>query len=279
MTSSVTQSNQATIDHWAKRAQYWIKWAEHIAPGEDEFTRQIFAAIDLRDGHELLDLASGPGEPALKAAAAVGPDGLVIATDIVPDMICGLRDREDTSQYRHLHYAAADMQYLPFADARFDRITCRFGIMFVEDPVLAFREMRRVLRPSGRAVLMFWGPRDDTPIFLLNRDVAVEVLGLPAPPSDKADRFGDAGSISNAMSEAGLVDIVELEHRVVKREPIGEPFWRAYFEMTFGPQLTTHDPDIMNRLDQVMLRHLEPYRIGDEFHLKAHMRLAVGNAG
>ena len=274
----MTQTNQATIDHWAQRAQYWIKWSEHLAPGDDDFTRQMFAAIDLRIGHELLDLASGPGEPALKAASVVGADGLVVATDIVPDMIIGLRDREDAAQFANLHYAAADMRALPFPNTRFDRVTCRFGIMFVENPVLAFSEMRRVLRPGGRAVLMFWGPRDDTPIFLLNYAVAVEVLGLTEPKADRANRFGATGSITDAMKKAGLIEVVELEHRVIKREADGDPFWRPYFEMTFGPQLINHHPDIMQRVDQVMLRHLEPYRVGDEYHLSAHMRLAVGVA-
>ena len=278
MAQNTKPANQATIEHWAKRAQYWIKWSEHLAPGDDEFTRRMFAAINLRAGHELLDLASGPGEPALKAAAEVGPDGLVVATDIVPDMILGLRDRKGSAQFANLHYAAADMQFLPFPVARFDRVTCRFGIMFVEDPVLAFSEMRRVLRPGGRAVLMFWGPREDTPIFYLNQAVAVEVLGLTEPNADRANRFGATGSITDAMKQAGLIDVVELEHRVVKREPDGKPFWRPYFEMTFGPQLIEQEPNIMQRVDRVMLRHLEPYRIGDEYHLSAHMRLAVGIA-
>ena len=274
----MTQTNQSTIDHWAQRAQYWIKWSEHLAPGDDDFTQQMFAAIDLHSDHELLDLASGPGEPALKAASIVGPGGLVVATDIVPDMILGLRDREDAARFSNLHYAAADMQSLPFPDTRFDRVTCRFGIMFVADPVLAFFEMRRVLRPGGRAVLMFWGPRDDTPLFLLNHAVAVEVLGLTEPKADRANRFGATGSISDIMKDAGFVDVFELEHRVIKRETDGDPFWRPYFEMTFGPQLINHHPDIMQRVDQVMLRHLEPYRVGDEYHLGAHMRLAVGIA-
>ena len=274
----MTQINQSTIDHWAQRAQYWIKWSEQLSPGDKGFTQQMLTAIELHVGHELLDLASGPGEPALKAAEIVGPDGLVIATDIIPDMILGLRNRKDAVQFSNLHYAATDMQSLPFPDARFDRVTCRFGIMFVANPIRALSEMRRVLRPNGRAVLMFWGPKNDTPIFLLNYAVATEVLGLSEPKTDRANRFGATGSITDSMKKAGFVEVVESEHRVIKREPEGEPFWRPYFEMTFGPQLINYHPDIMQRVDQVMLRHLEPYRVGAEYHLGAHMRLAVGIA-
>ena len=200
----MTQINQSTIDHWAQRAQYWIKWSEQLSPGDKGFTQQMFTAIDLHDGHELLDLASGPGEPALKAAKIVGPDGLVIATDIIPDMILGLRNRKDAMQFSNLHYAATDMQSLPFPDARFDRVTCRFGIMFVTNPIQALSEMRRVLRPNGRAVLMFWGPKNDTPIFLLNYAVATEVLGLSEPKTDRANRFGTTGSITDSMIKADL---------------------------------------------------------------------------
>ena len=158
----INTPNQASTHHWTERARYWIKWADYLSSGDDEFTRKMLATLDLQAGHELLDLASGPGEPALKAAKTVGPKGLVVATDIVPEMITGLRDREESVCFDHLFFASADMQYLPFPDLQFDRITCRFGIMFVDNPVRAFREMKRVLR-------------DDTPIFRINHAVAVEV--------------------------------------------------------------------------------------------------------
>ena len=105
-----------------------------------------------------VDLASGPGEPAVTIARLVGPDGGVVATDLVEEMLAGAR-RRIADGVGNLEAQTADMQDLPFADGSFDRVTCRFGIMFAPEPARAFAEVRRVLRPGGKCAFMVWGPR------------------------------------------------------------------------------------------------------------------------
>jgi ubiquinone/menaquinone biosynthesis C-methylase UbiE len=116
-------------------------------------TSALVEAAQIEGGIDVLDLASGEGDPALTLAALVGAQGTVTATDITPGPleVAAARAREDG--IRNIQFKVADAQQLPFEDARFDRVTCRFGAMFFLDPIAAMHETQRVLRPKGRVAM------------------------------------------------------------------------------------------------------------------------------
>ena len=88
-------------------------------------------------GATLLDLASGAGEPAVTAARVVGADGRVTATDVSAPMVTALADRAARLGLANLQARQADMEALPFADASFDAVTCRYGLMYARDAARA----------------------------------------------------------------------------------------------------------------------------------------------
>lgn len=83
------------------------------------------------------------------------------ATDLVPETPDGARRRADAAKIGNIDFRAADMERLPFVDKSFDRVTCRFGLMFASDPSAALAETFRVLRPGRRTAFLVWGPRED----------------------------------------------------------------------------------------------------------------------
>jgi ubiquinone/menaquinone biosynthesis C-methylase UbiE len=105
------QANQEVLSSWSKSAPFWEKHREII--------RQMFAPVTqalvedglIRPGHAVLDIATGPGEPALTIAAWVGPEGEVF----------GIRNAQ-------FDVAPADL--LPFPSDTFDAVVSRFGVMF-----------------------------------------------------------------------------------------------------------------------------------------------------
>jgi demethylmenaquinone methyltransferase/2-methoxy-6-polyprenyl-1,4-benzoquinol methylase len=109
----------------------------------------------VRAGQRVLDLASGTGDLAARLAGLVGPDGLVVMSDINAAMLAQGRDRMlDDGRVGNLHYAQIDAESLPFPDASFDCVTIGFGLRNVTHKELALAEMRRVLRPGGRALVL-----------------------------------------------------------------------------------------------------------------------------
>lgn len=172
------------------------------------------------------------------------------------------------------------MEALPFADGRFDRVTCRFGIMFTPDPVAALREARRVLRPGGRAAFMVWGERHQVTMFRVVHGVIRDVLG--ASPHDGTDfnpfRFGAPGDLAARFAEAGFTAVEEREARFAPKMEPGVPFWRQNLETGLGERFHALDEATRERLDQGCAQAFEAYRDGDVIQLSAVARIVAAEA-
>src|SRR5436190_1636860 len=139
-------------------AAAWRRWHDKSVRFWQEFTDAILAAARLEPGHRVLDLASGTGDPAIDVARRVGPAGRVVATDIAPQMLTIARENVTRAGLHNVEFEVVDAHTLPFADATFDRVTCRLGVMFFWDCERALREIKRVLKPGGMAAFIAWGP-------------------------------------------------------------------------------------------------------------------------
>ncbi|RTZ74168.1 MAG: bifunctional demethylmenaquinone methyltransferase/2-methoxy-6-polyprenyl-1,4-benzoquinol methylase UbiE [Gammaproteobacteria bacterium] len=115
-------------------------------------------AVDLsgvRAGQQVLDLASGTGDLAERFAGLVGPEGLVMMTDINANMLRTGRDRMlDHGHAGNVQYAQVNAEQLPFPDNCFDCITIGFGLRNVTDKQKALEAMYAALKPGGRALVL-----------------------------------------------------------------------------------------------------------------------------
>jgi len=186
-------------------------------------------------GAHVLDLASGPGEPALTLAHLVGPRGHVVATDIAPAMLAAAQEQAVAQGLTNISFEVADAQNLPFASASFDVVTCRFGIAHVPDYQRALEEIRRVLRPGGRAAFVVWGPRERNPYFTLVDGV---LTPYPAPTTTPPRgpgpfTFAAAGSLRRALVAAGFKEIDEQTHEITLSWPgTVDSAWQGRREMS-----------------------------------------------
>lgn len=112
------------------------------------------------EGDQVLDLAGGTGDLAIRLANEVGPTGRVTLADINPSM---LRKAERRLAKRRLvkrglvdavSLVEADAEALPFDDGSFDAVVIGFGLRNVTRPDIALKEMYRVLKPEGRVVVL-----------------------------------------------------------------------------------------------------------------------------
>jgi demethylmenaquinone methyltransferase / 2-methoxy-6-polyprenyl-1,4-benzoquinol methylase len=109
----------------------------------------------VRAGDAVLDLAGGTGDIAALLLPRVGEKGCVVLGDINAAMLHTGRDRLlDRGLVRNLHYAQLNAEALPFPDASFDAVTIAFGLRNVTDKDAALREMHRVLKVGGRALIL-----------------------------------------------------------------------------------------------------------------------------
>jgi SAM-dependent methyltransferase len=162
-------------------------------------------------GDRVLDLACGAGDPALAAAARVGPAGKVIATDISPDMLAFAAQRAAAGGLTNVETHEMDAEAIDLPDASVDVVICRLGLMFLPDLGAALACVRRVLVPGGRfATVIPWRPDGHAVPHLVG--VILDALGLPAPPPPAPGRPGifslaDASAVCAALEAAGLAEV------------------------------------------------------------------------
>jgi len=117
--------------------------------------RDFVASSGVRPGHAVLDLAGGTGDIALLMAQAVGDTGSVVLSDINGAMLARGRDRTiDAGASARIRCVQVDAAAVPFPDRSFDLVTIAFGLRNVTDKAAALREMHRVLKPGGRALVL-----------------------------------------------------------------------------------------------------------------------------
>ncbi|THD11531.1 bifunctional demethylmenaquinone methyltransferase/2-methoxy-6-polyprenyl-1,4-benzoquinol methylase UbiE [Metallibacterium scheffleri] len=117
--------------------------------------RFFVATSGVRAGDRVLDLAGGTGDIAALLLPVVGATGQIVIGDINAAMLRVGRDRLlDRGLLQGLAFQQMNAEALPFADASFDAVTIAFGLRNVTDKDAALREMRRVLKPGGRALVL-----------------------------------------------------------------------------------------------------------------------------
>jgi len=117
----------------------------------------------VRRNHKVLDLASGTGDLAARFAGLVGPDGMVSMTDINAAMLeQGRAQIADKGLIGNVRYVQVNAEAIPFPDNTYDCVTIGFGLRNITDKQLALKEMFRVLKPGGRALILeFSHPRGE----------------------------------------------------------------------------------------------------------------------
>lgn len=213
----------------------WRRWHDKSVRFWSELTKAQLAVAQLAPGQRVLDLASGTGDPALAVAEAVGPRGHVVVTDLAPQMLEIARENARRAGLENLSYAVVDAHAMPFANAEFDRVTCRLGVMFFWDCARALAEIRRVLKPGGIASFVAWGPIDQNEYMRAATGAFHQRKPLPppAPGAPHPARFGAPGSLSTELAAAGFSRITEQSLLVPQRWP-GPPeeLWTRQYEIS-----------------------------------------------
>lgn len=174
------------------------------------WTKMVETVSDLATGNSLhvLDLATGPGEPAAGIAKAL-PHAKVIATDVSEDQVAIAE--KACSDIDNVEVCRADMEDLnQFPDNHFDLVTCCYGFMFPPNVGAAVSEAHRVLKPGGSLVATTW---NKIPFLELQNDIVQQLLDepLPIPPINPLS-LSEPGLFVSLLEGGGFVDIQDRDY-------------------------------------------------------------------
>jgi ubiquinone/menaquinone biosynthesis C-methylase UbiE len=210
---------------WQAVASGWNKHDEDLRRVTQGVTDRMTAG--LTPGQRVLDIASGVGEPAITAARKVAPNGSVLGTDLVPEMVNYARERATARGVTNIEFRVVDGERLDVPPASFDLVTIRWGLMFMPDPVACLKQARAALKPGGRLVVATWGapaknPWAAVPIAVLGRYVDVPA---PAPGTPGLFALADGARLRAVIEEAGFSNAA-VEEFVTPMSPVDDG--RAY---------------------------------------------------
>ena len=158
-----------------------------------------------RDDH-VLDVGCGTGQTARQAARAARA-GSALGVDLSAPMIDRARELARAEGLRNVTFERADAQVHRFPPERFDLAVSRFGTMFFDDPVAAFANIRRALRPAGRLVMMVWqGPERNEWEVAIRRSLAEEPAAV-APAWPDPFSLADPTTVEGILGTAGFAEV------------------------------------------------------------------------
>jgi SAM-dependent methyltransferase len=197
---------------WTPVAASWGRHRAHVEQMKGDLTRDLLAALNLQPGQRVLELGAGTGDLARRLAAAVGPTGSVLATDVAEGMVALLRDT--TADLPNIAVSRLDAVDIDLPDGSVDAVVFRMGLMFVAEPERALAECRRVLAPAGRLALAVWaGPQHNPWLASVGMSVMMHGLWHGGPPTQPGGVFSlsDQAALEQLVADSGFADVAVCE--------------------------------------------------------------------
>jgi SAM-dependent methyltransferase len=187
----------------------WVRHADAIDKMLGELTTATLDSLALKAGERVLDIGCGGGATTLRAADVVGESGRAVGVDISKQLLDLARHRAEGRS--NIAFREADAGAAPIPNAPFDAAFSRFGVMFFDDPVAAFANIRRALAPNGRLVFASWRPFVENHWTALPLTALMPLLKAPLTPADPNApgpfALSDADKVRWILSEAGWRDV------------------------------------------------------------------------
>jgi ubiquinone/menaquinone biosynthesis C-methylase UbiE len=211
-------SSRPALTSDERRIAAWAEVREALELQLAPLGRRALAALAPRAGGSVLDIGCGGGETALELACAVAPDGTVLGIDLSAAVLAFAR--RAVKDCERVRLVEADAQVFPFEPASFDAAFSRFGVMFFADPVAAFSNIHRSLKPGGRLAFVCWRALNENQLDLLPFQAASAYL--PQQPVHNPDApgpfaFANPERVRGIMASADFTDIEITAHD----EPVG----------------------------------------------------------
>ena len=190
--------------------------------------RDLLSRVDITPGQDVLDVATGTGSVAVRAAER---GATVTGLDLVADLVERAEERAQAAGVEAT-WVVGDAEDLPFEDRSFDRVMSAIGIQFAPRHDVVAAELVRVMRPDGRLVLGNW-TREGVigAMFKLMGEYAPPPPPFASPPP----LWGDEAHVRGLLEPHGL-ELEFARHELIVEFPT-LPAYMDFFEDSYGPTI------------------------------------------
>lgn len=222
VTPSVEEDQSALWNGTAGRA--WVDGQETLDRMLLPLEKLLVEEVSKLPARAVLDVGCGTGSTTLAIARHLGAGGKATGIDLSEPMVALARERA-RAENSSANFIRADAQTHPFAPGAFDALVSRFGVMFFEDPVQAFANLRRAARPNAATRLIAWRSAAENPFMTAAERAAGPLLSnLPPRKPDGPGQFAfaDAQRVQRILGDSGWTRIelrpIDVECELTERE-------------------------------------------------------------
>ncbi|MGO4292197.1 class I SAM-dependent methyltransferase [Chitinophaga sp. RAB17] len=263
-------------EYWDKNSYGRKKWESVINFFLSPVSKKLIENLHLTSSMNVLDVATGTGEPGL-TIAAMQPDLLVTGTDISEKMIEIANESAKEKGLYNYRAIRFDASFMPFPDDLFDAIVCRNGVMFFPHVSAGLKEMHRVLKVNGWVSVSTWGVLEKN-LWISNvLDAITELTHHKSYNRHKPGMFYcmQPGTMTDWFETANFEDITEEEITGVVEFSSIDDYWLY---------VTTVSADVMNALKGIpdnmvdmirenVLDKIRNHAISDKIYFQWSMRV------
>lgn len=197
-------ANEQMREMWTAGAIGWVEHRDLFDAELEGFSDALLEAVPAASGGRVLDIGCGTGN--LSARYAAG-GAKVLGADISPVMVEAARSLVPDATFLLADAQTDDLT----SHGPFDAVVSRFGVMFFDDPVAAFTNIRRAVAPAGRLGFVCWRGLDENRMFTLGNRALARRLDPPArPPAHGVPgplAFAEPGVAAEVLEQSGWTDV------------------------------------------------------------------------
>jgi SAM-dependent methyltransferase len=257
---------------WAERAPIIRRYDEMESRLTASVSERMLDLARLQPGMRVLDVASGMGEPSVRAAQRVGPSGFVLGTDLSDDLLGVAREKARAQALSNIEFRVADAETLEVSEQSFDAATVRWALMYMARPEQALERLWRALRPNGRMVCASWAGPEQVEYWSLPRKSLARFHPFPpvAPEAPGLSRFSDPERLRPLLTRVGFT----LEHAESMHVPVmeaedvaGVVRWIRELGGPVAKVVEALPPEAQRTWEEELARECEPHRRGGKIQL------------
>lgn len=252
---------------------------EVLRPFEDVLVAEAAAVAASAGAARLLDVGCGAGATTLAIARRLGPDTHCTGLDISEPLVTAARARAEADGVP-ARFVVADAQRHRFEPPVVDLIVSRFGVMFFDDPVAAFANLRAAASTEAALRFVAWRTAAENPFMTEAARAAAPFLALPLPAPDAPGQFafGDRSRVAGILADSGWTE-VDLEPIDVTCTMAEADLLRYLTHLgPLGRALLEVDADTATEVIDVVRAAFDPYVHGDEVRFAAACWLVRAHA-
>ena len=177
--------NDEQYEFWNKGiGQKWVKEDNSMNERFTILTKEFFSRAKINKDDRVLDIGCGGGITSFEAAKLVGENGCVIGADI-SEILLDLAKRK-YSNIKNLEFKYCDVQNYEFEKNSFSKVISRFGVMFFENPIKAFKNINNSIQNGGSLNFVCWTNVMENEFFTAAANIIIKYLNKDFPEISRA---------------------------------------------------------------------------------------------